>query len=65
MTGKLRYTAAGRDDYPAVGDWVVIQPRMEENKAYIHAILPRKSKFSRKAAGDTTDEQIVATNVDT
>jgi len=65
VTGKLRYEAAGREDYPAVGDWVVISPRVEEKKATIHALLPRKSKFSRKAAGDTVEEQIVAANVDT
>jgi ribosome biogenesis GTPase len=65
ISGKLRYSANGREDYPAVGDWVAITPRIEEGKATIHAILPRKSKFSRKAAGETTEEQIVATNVDT
>lgn len=65
VTGKLRYEATGREDYPAVGDWVVISPRAEEKKATIHAVLPRKSKFSRKAAGDNVEEQIVAANVDT
>ena len=28
-------------------------------------MLPRKSKFSRKVAGERTDEQVVAANVDT
>jgi ribosome biogenesis GTPase len=65
IAGKMRYTAIGRDDYPAVGDWVVIRPRQEEKKATIHAILPRKAKFSRKVAGESMEEQIVATNVDT
>lgn len=65
VTGKMRYEAAGREDYPAVGDWVVISPRPQEGKATIHALLPRKSKFSRKAAGETVEEQIVAANVDT
>ncbi|UZJ78353.1 ribosome small subunit-dependent GTPase A [Fictibacillus sp. KU28468] len=65
VTGKLRHMASERQDYPAVGDWVVITARPEEKKASIHAILPRKSKFSRKAAGHTTEEQIVAANVDT
>ncbi|MBL5769314.1 ribosome small subunit-dependent GTPase A [Heyndrickxia sporothermodurans] len=64
VSGKLRFQAFERQDYPAVGDWVVISPRLEEQKATIHAILPRKSKFSRKAAGPKMDEQIVATNVD-
>ncbi len=65
VTGKMNFEARGREDYPAVGDWVVIKARPEEGKATIHAILPRKSKFSRKVAGDTSVEQIVATNVDT
>lgn len=65
VTGKLRHEAEKRQDYPAVGDFVVISARPEEQKASIHAILPRKSKFSRKVAGATTEEQIVATNVDT
>src|SRR5215210_3008931 len=65
ITGKLRFQASERADFPAVGDWVGIARIANENKASIHAILPRFSKFSRKAAGETTEEQIVATNVDT
>ncbi|HLT23803.1 MAG TPA: ribosome small subunit-dependent GTPase A, partial [Ignavibacteria bacterium] len=37
----------------------------EENKAVIQKLLPRRSKFSRKEAGEKTKEQIVAANVDT
>ncbi|MBW4622535.1 MAG: ribosome small subunit-dependent GTPase A [Cyanosarcina radialis HA8281-LM2] len=65
VTGKLRYQATGYQDFPAVGDWVVIQVREAEKKATIYDILPRKSKFSRKISGSTTEEQIVATNIDT
>ncbi|BAZ05934.1 ribosome small subunit-dependent GTPase A [Calothrix sp. NIES-3974] len=65
ITGKLRYRASDRQDFPAVGDWVVIRTREKEGTATIHEILPRKSKFSRKAAGSETTEQIVATNIDT
>lgn len=65
ISGKMNYAATGREDYPAVGDWVVISPRVEERKATIHAILPRTSKFSRKVAGETVQEQIIASNVDT
>lgn len=64
LTGKFRFQAIAREDYPAVGDWVVIQPLPNENKAMIHEICPRTSKFSRKVAGTTVEEQIVATNVD-
>ncbi len=65
-TGRLRFHAAGAEDLPAVGDWVALRrTRDEEGKAKIHEILPRRSKFSRKAAGRETEEQIVAANVDT
>lgn len=63
-TGRLRFNARGADDLPAVGDWVAVR-RNAEGKAQIHEVLPRKSKFSRKAAGRETEEQIVAANVDT
>ncbi|GAB4226463.1 MAG: ribosome small subunit-dependent GTPase A [Elainellaceae cyanobacterium] len=65
VSGKLRHQAIGAEDFPAVGDWVVIRLQPEEQKATIHHVLPRKSKFSRKAAGGKTEEQIVAANVDT
>jgi len=65
ISGKMNYQASGREDYPAVGDWVIIQGRLDEGRGTIQGILPRKSKFSRKIAGTTTEEQIIATNVDT
>lgn len=65
ITGKMRFNADGRKDYPAVGDWVMVSPRIAEGKATIHAILTRKTKFSRKIAGQVIDEQIVAANIDT
>ncbi len=65
VSGKMRHAAAGRGDFPTVGDWVAVQPRPEEGKATIHALLPRKSAFVRKEAGGKTEEQVVAANVDT
>lgn len=67
----MRYSALGRCDFPAVGDWVVlddfkVQPNdLDSQVAVIQAVLPRSSKFSRKSAGKTTEEQIIATNIDT
>jgi ribosome biogenesis GTPase len=65
VTGKMRYQSSGRADFPAVGDWVVISLIKGESRATIHEILPRKSKLSRKTVGAITEEQILATNVDT
>ncbi|MFZ5353061.1 MAG: ribosome small subunit-dependent GTPase A [Bacillota bacterium] len=64
ISGKMRFQAEEQGDFPAVGDWVVLSIRSSERSATIHAILPRKSKFSRKTAGVLTKEQIVASNVD-
>jgi ribosome biogenesis GTPase len=64
ITGRLRHKAAGRGDLPAVGDWVAIRPA-GAGAAMICAVLPRKSRFSRKLAGPLTEEQVVAANVDT
>jgi ribosome biogenesis GTPase / thiamine phosphate phosphatase len=65
ISGKMRFSAEKENPYPAVGDWVVVKPLVNEQKGIIQAVLPRKSKFSRKAAGERTDEQIVSANVDT
>jgi len=65
ISGKMRYLSGEEKLYPAVGDWVVIKPLVDERKGIIQAVLPRKSKFSRKVAGERTDEQIVSANVDT
>ncbi len=65
ISGKMRHESIVGGDFPAVGDWVVIQVRNEEGEATIHAVLPRFSKFSRKVAGGVTREQVLAANVDT
>ncbi|HET6272420.1 MAG TPA: ribosome small subunit-dependent GTPase A [Bacteroidota bacterium] len=65
VTGKIHYLARGPEDYPAVGDWVVIHARPEEGGATILEMLPRKTKFSRRAPGPKAEEQIVAANIDT
>ena len=66
LAGRLRHEAATRSDLPAVGDWVAVDARPDEGKATVHAVLPRKSSFSRKVpGGGRTEEQVVAANVDT
>jgi ribosome biogenesis GTPase / thiamine phosphate phosphatase len=65
VSGKFSYEAISREDYPAVGDWVALNPRYDEGRGTIQRVMPRKSKFSRKSAGTTAEEQIIATNIDT
>jgi ribosome biogenesis GTPase len=64
VSGRLRHQANVRPDFPAVGDWVVVEP-VPHSEARIHGVLPRTSRFSRRAAGDSTEEQVVAANIDT
>ena len=65
-TGKYVNSAATTADYPAIGDWVAVTPQAgDDTRANIHARLPRRTRFSRKAAGQEDVEQIVAANVDT
>jgi ribosome biogenesis GTPase len=64
VTGRLRFTADSRFDFPAVGDWVAVEPA-GESSAVIHAVLPRSTVFARKTAGRTTEPQVLAANVDT
>ena len=70
--GELRCDVAGRlyddsssgADLPAVGDWVAVDPRLDEQSGTIQAILSRRTKFSRKTAWQAAEEQVVAANVD-
>jgi len=65
VSGRIRHHAGSRADFPAVGDWVAVEPVRQGGDARIAAILPRRSRFSRRAAGDPTEEQVVAANIDT
>lgn len=67
ITGKQMFAAVSREDYPAVGDFVVIT-MVDNNQAIISQVLPRKTIIrktvvSRKST-DKIKSQIIATNVD-
>jgi ribosome biogenesis GTPase / thiamine phosphate phosphatase len=49
---------------PAVGDWVGFRQHAPGDLAIIHHILPRRTKFSRRAAGRLAREQVIAANVE-
>jgi len=66
ISGKFRYQVTALAEYPAVGDFVMVD-RTDNSKGngVIHHVLKRKSAFTRKVAGAATDTQIVAANIDT
>ena len=66
VSGKLRFESSSPSEFPAVGDFVMLDRTDDTGgNAIIHCILARKSVFARKAAGSTNEEQVVASNIDT
>jgi ribosome biogenesis GTPase len=63
ITGTLRYSARGREDFPAVGDWVMLSC-LGEGFGVIASILPRYSIIKRRAAGGRDEIQVIGTNID-
>ncbi len=63
ITGNLRFSSKGREDFPAVGDWVALTI-YDSDFSVIHSILPRSSVISRQAVGRYGEIQIIATNID-
>src|SRR5438876_3342987 len=61
--GALLYRSEDAAALPSVGDWVAVQSTGPD-EAMIHAVLPRRTKFSRRAAGERGQEQMIAANID-
>jgi len=64
VTGRLTHMALSPADLPVVGDWVAVVLRPVEAMATIVDIVPRRTWFSRQAAGEKTSEQVIAANLD-
>ncbi|KAA3619993.1 MAG: ribosome small subunit-dependent GTPase A [Calditrichaeota bacterium] len=64
ISGKFRHQAKSQEEFPAVGDWIAFRYMEKERKGIVQQILPRTSKISRKVAGQNTQEQVIAANVD-
>jgi ribosome biogenesis GTPase / thiamine phosphate phosphatase len=64
LVGKLIFTASSPTDFPAVGDWVLVNFYDENTFAIIHEVIPRKSLLKRKTPGKKIDFQLIAANID-
>jgi ribosome biogenesis GTPase len=66
LPGRARRRVESAGELPVVGDWVALETG--EPVPTIRAVLPRRTKFSRRAAhdpgSDVAREQVVAANVD-
>lgn len=63
LSGRLRHEAR-EAGHPAAGDWVAVSANAGEGTATIHAVLPRRTAFVRRAADSVQTLQVIAANVD-
>lgn len=64
LSGRVRSRERGLDR-PAVGDWVAVSPpSAASGPAVIRGMLPRRTVFLRRAAGERELPQVVAANID-
>ena len=68
VTGKRMHQSESRQDYPVVGDWVVIS-LLNDEQAIIQKVLPRKTLIRRRSGdknrrGEKQEIQVIAANVD-
>jgi ribosome biogenesis GTPase len=63
LSGRLRHEAA-QHQLPVAGDWVALRVPSSPGEAQVLAVLPRATRFSRRAAGKGDREQVIAANLD-
>ncbi|HTX37704.1 MAG TPA: ribosome small subunit-dependent GTPase A [Bryobacteraceae bacterium] len=62
-SGSLWYRTEDRAAMPVTGDWVAAR-KVGPGEAIVEAVLPRRTCFSRRAAGTREEQQPVAANID-
>jgi len=63
VSGNFRKAAGSKADFPAVGDWAALAFDPAARRQTIQALLPRRTRLSRKDPGGE-DEQVIAANID-
>ena len=63
VSGRLRHEAR-EAGHPVVGDWVALSLNPAEGASTLHAILPRRTAFVRRAADSGHSLQVIAANID-
>ena len=62
-SGALWYRSSGAAAMPVTGDWVAARV-INAEQAIVEAVLPRRTLFSRRAAGRREEQQPIAANID-
>ncbi len=64
LAGRLRHETVRRSSLPAVGDFVSVRLPDGDGPAIVEDVLPRRTVFVRRSAGDRPDDQVIAANID-
>ena len=64
LCGRLWNAAVIDSDLPAVGDWVAVEMGDENTPNIIREQLPRRTVFSRKMPGNSSQAQVIGANID-
>jgi ribosome biogenesis GTPase len=64
LCGRLWHAAVCDADLPAVGDWVAVELGGDHQDHVIRGLLPRRTCFSRKMPGNSSQAQVIGANVD-
>lgn len=64
LNGIISGTFLASNDRPVTGDWVLFAPIEGDEKVMIEVLLPRSSELARQGAGEKTQKQVIAANVD-
>jgi len=64
LAGSFMYHHHGSEELPCVGDWVCVERHAGDDYGMIHALIERRTSLRRKSAGNATEFQMIAANVD-
>jgi ribosome biogenesis GTPase len=65
LSGKLLYSIETKDEYPVVGDYVLVEKHtLNSEYGVISKVLPRTSLFKRRGSGSGDETQYIASNID-
>jgi ribosome biogenesis GTPase len=64
MAGSYLHQHHLLQDIPCVGDWVRVEKHETEKVGLVHTLLERRTLLRRKQAGESSDYQMIAANID-
>lgn len=64
LSGSYLHRLQSAEEFPCVGDWVWVDKSPDDDFGLIQGLIDRTSCLRRKAAGGSTETQMIAANVD-